>query len=53
MIILKGTGEHIITITGRNLEAFDFLGDKIMPVQKHKPRSVNYDLILMNYGENK
>ena len=47
MIILKGEGGYFITITGRNLEVFDFLGDKIMPVQKHKPRTINYDLILI------
>ena len=46
MITLKGEGGCFITITGRNLEVFDFLGDKIMPVQKHKPRIVDYDLIL-------
>ncbi|SEB78942.1 hypothetical protein SAMN05192540_1549 [Maribacter dokdonensis] len=53
MITLKGEGAYFITITGRNLEVFNFLGDKIMPVQKHRQRIVNYDLILMNNGENK
>ncbi len=46
MITLKGEGDYIITIIGRNLDIFDFLCDKIMPVQKHKPRIVDYDLIL-------
>lgn len=51
MITLKTSGDHIITITGRNLAVFEFLGDRIMPVQNHKPRNVNYNLILMNYEE--
>lgn len=46
-ISVKAVGGHIMTITGRNLEVFDFLEDKIMPIQKHKPRIVNYDLILI------
>ena len=53
MVTLKGAGEHIITITGGNLEVFNFLEDKIMPVQKQRQRTVNCNLILMNNGENK
>lgn len=53
MIAVKGSGGHIITITSKNLEVFDFLGDKIILVQNNKPRIANNNLILMTYGEHK